>query len=201
MKRFALGVVAAFAAIALYWGPVRAGSEIDASTPDDVAQKALQACIEKAEGAPRDECRERLLVEWSDPANPMNEANLRRLTSSVIAACKEGGFADCAEAKVAKEPELVRQIVATRAYHANLERNEKRDAQRQSRALVACQRAGIKAGSVRIGMTTQQVKECGWGVPNEINRTVTAKRVSEQWVYSGRSYLYFDNGKLFAIQD
>lgn len=118
-----------------------------------------------------------------------------------MSACKSDGFADCAEAKVASEPELVKQIVTTRAYHANVERTERLDAQRQSLALAACERAGIKAGSVRIGMSMQQVKDCGWGLPTEVNRTVTAKRVSEQWVYPGRAYLYFDNGKLSKIQD
>jgi hypothetical protein len=55
-------------------------------------------------------------------------------------------------------------------------------------------------GTVRIGMTPKQVRECGWGAPRDIHRTITASRISEQWVYD-ESYLYFDDGRLSAIQD
>ena len=33
-----------------------------------------------------------------------------------------------------------------------------------------------------------------WGKPTDINRTVVRGRIHEQWVYSGGSYLYFDDG-------
>lgn len=50
-------------------------------------------------------------------------------------------------------------------------------------------------------MTEQQVLDCGWGEPESVNRTVTARRKSEQWVYGDGSYLYLDNGVLTAIQN
>lgn len=57
----------------------------------------------------------------------------------------------------------------------------------------------ILQGRVVIGMTKDQCIE-SWGHPTRINRTTTASRVSEQWVYS-RRYLYFENGVLVTIQD
>jgi hypothetical protein len=55
--------------------------------------------------------------------------------------------------------------------------------------------------SARIGMTSTQVRdETEWGRPEKINKTITARGVREQWVYWSGEYLYFDNGKLTAIQ-
>lgn len=61
----------------------------------------------------------------------------------------------------------------------------------------------ILNGRIRIGMSREEVR-ASWGAPNDINRTVTANNVSEQWVYGSirnRRYAYFDNGLLTAIQD
>ena len=35
----------------------------------------------------------------------------------------------------------------------------------------------------------------------DINKTTNKYSVSEQWVYEGGSYLYFENGKLVTIQN
>lgn len=57
----------------------------------------------------------------------------------------------------------------------------------------------ILNGKVKIGMTK---KMCilSWREPESKNETITAGKKSEQWVYKGGSYLYFDNGILTAIQ-
>lgn len=61
--------------------------------------------------------------------------------------------------------------------------------------------AQMKKPDVQIGMTRQQViKNTRWGVPMKINSTKTKYGTSEQWVYWGYKYLYFENGKLVAIQ-
>lgn len=53
----------------------------------------------------------------------------------------------------------------------------------------------------RIGMTKKQVIEnTHWGVPRKVNSTVVPGRVSEQWVYEDGHYIYFDNGRVKAIQ-
>lgn len=52
---------------------------------------------------------------------------------------------------------------------------------------------------VKIGMTKEMVK-WSWGDPLDINKTITEYSVTEQWIYSNSQYIYFDNGKLTAIQ-
>lgn len=52
---------------------------------------------------------------------------------------------------------------------------------------------------VQIGMTTSMCLEA-WGKPNDINKTTTKNSWNEQWVYN-RSYLYFENGILTAVQN
>lgn len=59
--------------------------------------------------------------------------------------------------------------------------------------------ADVFAGKVWIGMTPGMAKD-SWGAPEDINRTVTAYGVHEQWVYPG-VYLYFDGGVLTSFQD
>lgn len=57
----------------------------------------------------------------------------------------------------------------------------------------------ILRGEVWIGMTAQMCRDA-LGAPRDVNRTRTALRVHEQWVYGSR-YVYFDNGICTAIQD
>lgn len=54
---------------------------------------------------------------------------------------------------------------------------------------------------VNIGMTKAQVLASMWGKPQSINTTTSAYGNREQWVYGGRSYLYFENGILTTIQN
>ncbi len=61
--------------------------------------------------------------------------------------------------------------------------------------------AKAKQEGVSIGMTQQEVLNSNWGNPKEINKTTTAYGTSEQWVYYGNKYLYFDDGILTAIQE
>lgn len=58
----------------------------------------------------------------------------------------------------------------------------------------------ILQNKVSIGMSKEMVKE-SWGIPEDINRTITENCTYEQWDYGNGNYLYFENGKLTAIQD
>lgn len=58
--------------------------------------------------------------------------------------------------------------------------------------------AKIVEGEVSLGMT-KEMCEVSWGKPQYINKTITASKNSEQWVYSD-NYLYFDKGVLTAMQ-
>lgn len=51
-----------------------------------------------------------------------------------------------------------------------------------------------------IGMTANEVIEI-WGNPIDINRTETTYGVSEQWVFFGDKYVYFEDGIVTSIQD
>lgn len=58
----------------------------------------------------------------------------------------------------------------------------------------------ILSGKVRIGFTKQMCIE-SWGMPEDINKTTGNYGTHEQWVYGNGNYLYFENGKLTAIQN
>ena len=58
----------------------------------------------------------------------------------------------------------------------------------------------IKEQRVRIGWGKEKCI-MSWGIPKDINKTIGAWGVHEQWVYGLSSYLYFENGVLSAIQN
>lgn len=58
----------------------------------------------------------------------------------------------------------------------------------------------ILNGEVRIGFTKEMCREA-WGEPSDINRTITRNRITEQWVYDYKNYLYFEGNRLAAIQN
>ncbi|KJL04341.1 hypothetical protein [Priestia aryabhattai] len=54
----------------------------------------------------------------------------------------------------------------------------------------------------QIGMTQEEViNKTGWGKPDDINRTTTKYGVEEQWIYNIYGYVYFEDGKVTAIQE
>jgi hypothetical protein len=55
------------------------------------------------------------------------------------------------------------------------------------------------AGWPQIGMTREEARRV-WCEPWTVNTTETARGLLEQWVYRDRGYLYFDDGRLVAIQ-
>ena len=59
----------------------------------------------------------------------------------------------------------------------------------------------LRGASPIIGMTTIEVENSSWGVPERKNTTITKYGTGEQWVYSNNRYIYFDNGLVTAIQE
>lgn len=57
----------------------------------------------------------------------------------------------------------------------------------------------VAEGQLEIGMTKQMCLD-SWGEPDSINKTSTRYGNHEQWIYS-TLYVYFENGKIIAIQD
>jgi hypothetical protein len=74
---------------------------------------------------------------------------------------------------------------------ANIARKDK-EAQR------AISKEKRKTG-VSVGMTPEDALASSWGKPERINRTTNSRGTSEQWVYPGGEYLYFDNDVLTSI--
>lgn len=58
----------------------------------------------------------------------------------------------------------------------------------------------IRQGRIRIGMS-KDACTLSWGEPDDINTSRGRWGVHEQWVYPKNRYVYFENGKLSAIQD
>lgn len=58
----------------------------------------------------------------------------------------------------------------------------------------------IRHGRIRIGMS-KDACTLSWGEPDDINTSRGSWGVHEQWVYPRNKYVYFDNGKLSAIQE
>lgn len=90
---------------------------------------------------------------------------------------------------------------------------QKREELQQQKALETANRKAVltkKYGSaiatliideqVKVGMTSEMCRE-SWGEPSDVNRSTGPWGVHEQWVYYDYNYLYFENGKLTAIQN
>jgi hypothetical protein len=79
------------------------------------------------------------------------------------------------------------------------ERKAELERERQEGGRVAAELA--KKPGARIGMTAKQViQKTNWGWPDSVNRTIIRHGTREQWVYGDGQYLYFENGRLTAIQ-
>jgi hypothetical protein len=58
--------------------------------------------------------------------------------------------------------------------------------------------AAVIARRILIGMTQEQVREA-LGAPLHVNETIRTSGTTEQWVYPGPKYLYFEDGRLAVI--
>lgn len=171
------------------------------AVPAEVIQRAEDACAGRAD--PWD-CQQSFLGDWADPVRREREREGRRIADQLLKMiCKPAEaekFDECVDRAISNHPERFRDAARVVAAADNEARWEALEQQRIDRAVAVCRKAGIKSGTVRIGMTMRQVRDCGWGRPDDVNRTSTARYVHEQWVYPS-SYLYFENGILTAIQN
>lgn len=81
----------------------------------------------------------------------------------------------------------------------NLDRIEARE--REEKESERQEEREYLANEPSIGMTKDEVKRSNWGSPKEINKTTYAWGVTEQWVYSGNRYIYFEEGVVTAISE
>lgn len=174
-----------------------------AGEPLDAAIRAKEVCSEKAPDEQED-CSARLLEKWADPVEQAKVTAAQRAADGIGRACKQldlTKFDACMGAKLFAYPPESRELIHALAFRISRLRSAKADEEAEARTIAACRRAGIEEGVARLGMTHETVRLCGWGIPDSINRTITSGRAREQWVYGDGQYLYFDGGKLTAIQD
>lgn len=160
------------------------------SSPDLWSDEAFSYCRGKAAVEEVRSCAADRLLKRKVPV-PLGNLNYQ--------VCTDLGTPDmvCADAGSEQQMRESAYVIATKRREAERAEDDARQLARES----ACAKAGNKYGVVRIGMGSAAVKRCGWGEPMEVNRTTTARGVSEQWVYPDHAYLYFENGRLTAIQD
>jgi hypothetical protein len=109
------------------------------------------------------------------------------------------------EARV--QAEKARAEEAQKAQRAAQERERRRTLKREQDRAAAIKAQGwspeieraVIGRSVLPGMTHEQVR-WAWGDPVKVNETIRASGVWEQWVYSLSHYVYFDKGRVVAIQ-
>lgn len=67
---------------------------------------------------------------------------------------------------------------------------------------IAAEEARLKRSrGVVLGMSKDDVLASSWGKPDHISRTSSVIGTTEVWIYGLSSILYFQNGKLFMIQN
>lgn len=95
--------------------------------------------------------------------------------------------------KLIKDPAAISLLKEARAAAIKAVQRDKQ--------IAAAEKGRKKKEGVSIGMSEQDVRDSSWGRPESINRTTNAYGTREQWVYGGRNYLYFENGRLTSIQN
>lgn len=138
-------------------------------------------------------------------ANMDTLCRLRPKTPAIQSACADELLVHIPEPTKSDVRETYDIMLRLRTEKAAREAAEKAeyDAEQKKRLATerACKAQGFTKGLVRIGMTSAQVIRCGWGQPEDINRTTSRHGTREQWVYGGGNYLYFENGRLETIQN
>lgn len=114
---------------------------------------------------------------------------------------RTGSDIECLDKFFKEDPVLIKKKIAKLEAAEKKRRAELEAIKEKRRKKREAQRKEIEArGGVLVGMTKAQVLSSSWGKPIEVNTTIMKGVVSEQWVYPGHNYLYFDNDRLTAIQ-
>lgn len=190
--------------------------------PEKAAQPSAKAPVAAKGPTAEDRCRaerDSQLAEYRDnmaKGLPWQAAAVIRSCSAILRDPELRALVDVAEledavktAKSEAQPtshrlQAIRRVVAAAPdregefskLKARLEKVIEREEERQ-RKLVAQSK---RSEGVRIGMSKDDVIASSWGRPESINKSIYSFGVHEQWVYGGRNYLYFEDGRLTSIQ-
>lgn len=150
----------------------------------------VEECEEARIWEERHKAQQKALMEEEERSRPLREARALELEALRQQQVQENARKEAARAAAQKK----------RAEKAK--EDAKNEAQAEhARQWVECSKRRFNLGTPKIGMSADDNRDCGWGEPSTINRTTTAAGRREQWVYSPRRFLYFNNGVLEAIQD
>ncbi len=168
-----------------------AGINAELAIYDAGGSYETRACHSRPSVKGREECVRGVALIRECIAKRDSAAECEKKDVAVVYAMQLAESADIMErGRVAREEMRQEQ-------ERKVEREQKAAAKQRQAAAAQAKKPGA-----RIGMSPEQVtKETSWGKPNHINRTTTAYGVHEQWVYGGGNYLYFENGRLTAIQN
>lgn len=121
---------------------------------------------------------------------------IAELAPEVREVYKQEGLKVASEWKIAAEKKLKQDAERKQNQKSQFDEGEEGQTATEKAAI----EKAIRKHKVLIGMTRGQVIQ-SWGVPKDVNRTVTDNTVSEQWCYGDKTYLYFDNGIFKSWQD
>lgn len=63
------------------------------------------------------------------------------------------------------------------------------------------EKSNLKKSIPKVGMTTNEVKQTKWGLPDKINKDTYSWGTTEQWVYNKYGYVYFKNGTVTSVSE
>jgi hypothetical protein len=156
--------------------------------------RAAQEARSKAAAEEKRSKEEKERIERLRNALAPNRAEILRKADALLQSDPSKVRELLSEYRPLKDPEIesyLRAAETRAASWAAAQRHEITDAELRAR----------KKEGVAIGMTTERVFQSSWGKPFRVNRTTTATRNIEQWVYGNGRYLYFEDGVLTAIQE
>lgn len=115
---------------------------------------------------------------------------------------KEAILSDSLKRDKANKLRLIEAEKKEKIKELEIEQNKTEEARKNELLKKYGTQNGLKIfeGKIWIGMSKEMLLE-SWGKPNDINRTVGAWGVHEQWVYPGQQYLYLENDVLKSWQD
>lgn len=148
--------------------------------------------------------KEYVIMEEPDPTTARLIADAERERALAEEAARAEEAKAMAARKAAERREAERK--AQEGIKAAERRRQQEAREAEEKAADARRRQAIAARTARpaprIGMTMDEIENgTNWGRPRDRNRTTTAASVREQWVYDVGRYLYFENGRLVAIQE
>lgn len=149
------------------------------------------------------ECVPALLERWEKMPKAQREAAVKSQAAGIAKACKdqfdEELTEQCALGQAVAMGDSYVHPAAPRAIWDIAGQKLKTETASIQPVLDSCRRLGWHLGEPRVGMTVDQAKLCGWGLPLTTKRETTSAGTAELWSYPGGRYLKLFRGKVQAV--